>query len=102
MPAVCTTTSMPPNFVLHLVEHGRDLLFVGDVGRHHHRTATGCGHLVGNGLGAVAVACVVHGHRHAGLPEPDGHGMADAARGSCDDCDALGHLRLLVVYAVSI
>ncbi len=78
-----------------LVEQGRDLGFIGDVGGHHQGAAAGCDDLVGDCLGAVAVACVVRGDGHASLGEADSHGVADAARGSGDDGNTVGHLNLL-------
>ena len=90
-PAVCTTTSTPPNSASTVVEHGCDFGLIGDVGHHHERAAAGCVYCVGGRLGAVTVTGVVHGDGHTVLGEPDGNGAADAARSSGDDGDALGH-----------
>ncbi len=68
-----------------LVEHRGDLRFVGDVRGHHHGAAAGVLDLVGGHLGPVAVTCIMHGDRDAGLPQADSHAMADASRRSGDD-----------------
>ena len=78
MPAVCTTTSMPPNSRStwsNIAATGR---LVGDVGLHHDaRGARGDGR-VADLLGTVPVADVVHGDRVAVARQPLDDGAADA------------------------
>ena len=102
MPAVLTTTSTPPNSASTCVEQRGDLGFVGDVGAHHDGPAARGDDLVGDRLGAVAVARVVHGDGHARLGEPDGHGAADAARAPVTMAIRSVIWIPLLVYVVSI
>ena len=77
------------------VEHCRDLIFIGHVGRHDDRATARIGDPVDRFLRAGTITRVVHGDCHPFLCEPDGHGPADAARSSGHDRDAVGHSVLL-------